>query len=370
MFYFDTLLGLCVLLGLAAWVWSEGMRPHWLAPLLAGILLSVATFFKQQGIAPLLVFGLAIALLPLRPRTRWRDVLVYTLTVIAAQGLWLSAFALQGTLSQYLYWIWRFNLTIGPPFSGLVNGAFLRKLLLTCAFVPPFMLQAWRHRLQRPAWGLVFLLWLSSVSTLLPSAGEIHVMAQLPLVAIMVGLLADQFTRVWRRVPARSWLSSASPSETLSAGLALSVLVGWIITVPGPYVPGPLGIAGVPAYDEFKSLAPVLRTITRPEDTLFVLPETDNTPQLHEISGLAPPDTWVPGYPWFLRSPGMVGRLLSEWSTRPPTYVIFFPQLADPIGHELEPLVHFMEVHYSMVSRVDGITFCGDALIYRLSSTN
>jgi hypothetical protein len=116
-------------------------------------------------------------------------------------------------------------------------------------------------------------------------------------------------------------------------------------------------------------LAPVVRVIARPEDTLFVLPETDNTPQLHELAGLMPPGTWVPTYPWLLRS-GLADRLLSEWSTDPPTYIIYFPQLADPIGHDLEPMIHFMEAHYSMVTRVDGITFCGDALIYRLSSTN
>ena len=79
---------------------------------------------------------------------------------------------------------------------------------------------------------------------------------------------------------------------------------GWAWTIAATYAPGPLGRAGIPAYDEFKPLAARLEAIRQPGDTLFMLPMSDGNPQLYVLTGMLPPGTLINSHPVFLTRAG------------------------------------------------------------------
>jgi hypothetical protein len=134
------------------------------------------------------------------------------------------------------------------------------------------------------------------------------------------------------------------------------------------YIPNALGRASVPAYDEFKPLAQRVLSLSALGDTLYVLPEWDGNAQLHVLTGLMPPGTWVNGHSAILAAPGIVDQLLAEWAQTPPTILVDFPDFPSSAG--LQRLRDFIDGRYSEVGRIDDVPFNGDAIIYRLNSAS
>lgn len=56
---------------------------------------------------------------------------------------------------------------------------------------------------------------------------------------------------------------------------------------------------------------------------------------------------------------------LAEWAQTPPTYLVYFPVLAQTGLPGIEPLIAFMRDHYELVESVPDVRFHGDAEIYR-----
>ncbi len=110
LFYFDSLVGLLVVLALGSWLVLAPRKPGWLAPLIAGFLLGGATLAKQHAWAAVLVFGLWLLL------TERRRVAAYIAGALILPLATLLIVALQGNLAAYLYWNWQFNL------SGLMEN--------------------------------------------------------------------------------------------------------------------------------------------------------------------------------------------------------------------------------------------------------
>ena len=161
-------------------------------------------------------------------------------------------------------------------------------------------------------------------------------------------------------------LTHLSPAELTLAGVGVIVLAGWLWTGAAAYAPGPLGRAGIPAYDEFKPLAARLQALKQPGDTLFVLPETDSTPQIHVMAGMLTPGLWIKGWYWYLLAPGISQQLMTEWQADPPTWVVVFPDLLSSGQPSIAPLVAFTEQNYTQVDEVDNVVFHGNAVIYHL----
>ena len=352
MLYFDTLLGFTLLLSAVIWV-TLARRGGWFTPLLVGLLLGLATLFKQHGWAA--VGGFGLWLLVTRQDSRWRDALVFGAGALAFPALWLLVMAAQGSLEAYVYWNWGFN------FSGLMvndplDGDFLRKLLFTWALVPVFLLIL-------PAKGravrvLVLLLWLAGCLTLIPRPGEVHVMGGLPLMAVMSGVVIVEVLRYLRA------LNTDVTARALAGGLVV-VGVAWLWTGAAAYA---RTFTGIPAYDEFAPIVAELESRAAPGDTLFVLPETDSTPQLHPMSGLLPPGTWIKGWFWYLEPPGVVETLLAEWEATPPSYVVIFPDMLAEGEPGITPLVAFVTGRYTQVAAYEAIPFHGAAEVWALSN--
>jgi hypothetical protein len=360
--YFDTLLGLLLTLAALVWLALQERKPAALAPLAAGLILGAATLAKQHAWAAVFLFALWLA--AFRPRGgRWRDPLLLLAAAFVLPALAMLAFAFQGDFERYVYWNWGFNLSglmTNPPYTG----DFIRKVLLTNVLAPAFALLALRER--QPVWVLVILLYAAGSATLFPRTGEIHVMGQLPILSVMsavvivrviAGILQEGATR-------KAWTRQSSAELTL-AGVALALLVGWGWTGAAAYGATPLGRGATPGHDEFIPLAARLRALAESEDTLFVLPQTDSTPQLHPMSEMLPPGLWIKGWFWYLQAPGIQAQLLAEWENAPPTFVVVFPDLVVEGVPGIEPLVAFVEANYTAVETVEDVVFHGDAVIYR-----
>ncbi len=358
LFYFDSLVGLMIMLALTAWISLERRQPGWFAPVIAGLLLGGATLAKQHAWLGLALFGLWLLLTHRRLTTAY---------VVGALILPLAAVLVtvaQGTFADYIYWNWTFNLS-GLMDALLPTGDLVRKLLLSNLFVPAFVLLALRQAVpqRRNLWLLIAALWLSTTVDLLPRFSDDQAMAHLPLASVIGGVVLALLLPAIRSLP-RRW-RQITTAEAVLVSVGVMALLAWLWTGIAVYGSAPLGHAGIPAYDEFQPLAVALKQVSQPGDTLFVLPETDSTPQIHVVADLLPPSTWIKGWSWYFEAPGVLNRLSSEWQADPPTYIVYFPDLIAVGQPGIAQLVAFMNDQYEFVETVPAIVFHGDAIIYR-----
>ena len=348
MFYFDTLLALCLLAGLCLVYRREDLSPG--RALALGLCFGAATLFKQHA-------WLAVALLCLWLwRDGWRISLLALAGALILPLLQWGALAAAGLWDGYVYWNWTYNL------SGLMDGVpldgdFLRKLLLGNLLVAPFALYAWREKRR---WLLIPLLWLAALATLYPRVGEIHAMAQLPFAALMSGVALGRLLPMLR-----DWRAWDFARLTL-AGLALGIGILWLWTGAVSYLPTPLGAGATLGYDEFRPLAQALVARAEPGDTLFILPQTDSTPQLHPLTSLPPPGTWVKGWRWYFRAPQVLPRLKREWRDAPPDWIAVFPDLTAAGMPGLRDLLDIVAERYELAFSHGDIYGHGRADIYKL----
>lgn len=353
--YFDTLVGLCLL---AALVLSFRNRDGATAGQAAavGLLLGASTLFKQHA---WLAVGLMGAWLLLTERRR-RRALVYAGAAISLPLLqWIVLWS-GDLLDSYIFWNWTFNL--GGFMDGVpLDGDLFRKLLLTNALVFPFAALAIRGDRRHL---ILIALWLASATLLYPRAGENHAMAHLPFAAVMSGIvLATSLRQLAAR---RAW----DAPRAMLAGLFVAGGIGWLWTGAVSYIPTPLGAGAILAYDEFRPLADQLRERAEPDDTLFLLPETDSTPQLHPLTDMPPPGTWVKGWRWYFKPARVLETMTVEWADKPPTWIVIFPDLVAAGEPGIRRLLDFVQERYEPVFAVENIYYHGDAQVWKLAVIN
>ncbi len=352
LFYFDSLLALCVLAAVTLFCAKPG-RPSARQIASVGLLLGAATLFKQHawlaaavmgvwllryaGRRSLLIYGVALLLLPL---AQW--------AVLMTQGLW----------ENYLFWNWTFNLS-GYMDAVPLDGDFFRKLLLSNVLVLPFVALAWRAGNRRDL--LLAVIWLSTLSLLYPRFGEIHAMGHLPFTAVMSGIVLA------RLAPTLSQPGSWDVPQTVVAGLAGVIGLGWLWTGAVSYIPTPVGAGKILAWDEFMPLAAELNQRKDPGDTLYILPQTDSTPQLHPLTALPPPGTWIKGWRWYFRPGHVAPHLLAEWEREPPTWIVVFPAFIRDDDAGILTLLDWVVDAYELQFAVDDIYAHGRADVYRLT---
>ena len=354
MLYFDTLLALCVLLALVVY-FHRADRPTSRQIALTGALMGAATLFKQHAWLAVALMGIWLLFAEDR-----KSIFIYALAVLGLPALQWLALAAAGVLDSYIFWNWTFNLR-GFMEGVPLDGDLFRKLLLGNLLVCPFVAVALQGNQRRLL--LVALMWLASLSVLYPRFGEIHGMGQLPFAAVMSGI-ALAWALPAARDP-RQW----PVAQTLLAGLALGIGLGWLWTGAVTYIPTALGPGATLGYDEFDELAARLRAASAastPNETLFVLPETDSSPQIHTRTGLLPPGAWVKGWRWYFKPDFVLPALTEQWASQPPTWVVVLPELIPAGEPGISPLLGLVQADYQLQFTVDDIFDHGPALVYRL----
>ncbi len=354
--YFDTLLGFCVLLILVIGIEGGARRG-----LVIGLLFGLATLFKQQAWGALALFIVWMLVY----ERRGRALAAVIVGALALPSLVVLVIAAQGNLASYLYWNWSFN------FSGLMDGVpltgdFFRKLLLTHLFVPAYVLGGVSFVGGVPRVGrwqaLLALMWVATGVVHYPRFGEIHAMGQLPLMAAMSGVVLARLLGLLVRAP----IPAGEPWRAPVGGILLMVAAGWMWTGAVAYVPLAIGPGRTIAHDEYEPLVAQIATLAQEEDTLFVLPQTDSTPQLHPMTGLLPPRTWIKGWHWYFEAPGVLDRLQAEWEADPPTLVVVFTDMLAAGEPGILVLMQQVESQYEEIGRIEEVFLHGEAVIYQL----
>ena len=355
MLYFDTLLATSILAALLVYCHPRRQPTH-RQIILTGLLMGLATLFKQHAWLAVGLLGLWLFIW----HRSWRIGLVYGLAALLLPLIQWGALAAQGLLDGYgyLYWNWEFNL------SGLMDGVsldgdFFRKLLLSNLLVFPFVVIAFITRERRRGL-LLALMWLAALTVLYPRIGEIHGMGHLPFTAVMSGM-----TLAWLWPQMSNWRAWDLPRAAL-AGLGFGIGLGWLWTGAVSYIPTSMGAGAVLAYDEFRELVDEWQPHIEQGDTLFVLPETDSTPQLHPLTGMMPPGTWVKGWRWYFRPAFVLSTLTREWETNPPDWIAVFPDYIPAAQPGVQALLDIVERRYRLVFTRADIFSHGRAEVYRL----
>ena len=353
MLYFDTLLAWCILLALAVYFRHDD-KPTLPQIILSGLLMGLATLFKQHAWLAVGIFGLWLMIVHRHPKI-W---IPYGLAVLIIPVIQWGVLASQGLLASYIFWNWEFNLS-GYMDGVPLDGDFFRKLLLSNLLVFPFVLIALRRGNRR--YLLLVLMWLATLTVLYPRFGEIHGMGHLPFTAVMSGMVL-----AWLLPEMSAWRTWDIPQQVI-AGLAIAIGIGWLWTGAVSYIPTQLGPGATLAYDEFRELVAELQPLIAPDDTLFVLPETDSTPQLHPMTGMMPPATWIKGWNWYFEPNFVLPTLRDDWDSAPPTWVIVFPDLVASGTPGITDLLARVEAQYSLILTVDEVFLHGRAEVYRLA---
>jgi len=354
MLYFDTLLALSVLAALLVYC-RHREKPTQRQIILTGLLMGTATLFKQHAWLAVGLFGLWL----LMAHRRWQIGLVYGLAALLIPLVQWGALAWRGLLESYLFWNWHFNLS-GFMDGVPLDGDLFRKLLLSNLLVLPFIFIALKRGCRRCL--VLTWMWLAGLTVLYPRFGEIHGMGHLPFTAVMSGM-----TLAWLLPSMSNWRLWDVPRWVL-AGLALGIGLGWLWTGAVSYIPTPMGADAVLAYDEFHELVHEWRPRIEDGDTLFVLPETDSTPQLHPLTGMMPPGTWIKGWRWYFRPGRVLPALKREWESNPPDWVAVFPDLIPAGEPGILDLLDIVEEQYRLAFTWPKIFLHGRADVYRLES--
>lgn len=194
-----------------------------------GLLMGLATLFKQQAWLGIILLGLAWAW----QGSGWRRIAAYGLGALVVPSLIVLLVAAQGNFNAYIYWNWTFNLS-GQMESIFPNVDFARKLGLACILVLPFILQTSQAEPERRADRLTLsALLLSGLALIVPRAGEIQVTAGLPFLAIASGLALAEGLPKLRLPPSSSMAQMDALPLGLLVGLALlSLWSGLVAYVP------------------------------------------------------------------------------------------------------------------------------------------
>lgn len=350
MLYFDTLLSACVLLALLIY-YRGSSAPSRRRVIAIGLLMGAAALFKQQAWLAVGIVGIWLAL-----RDNRRSWLVYAISALTLPLLQWLILAGQGLFDSYIYWNWTFNLA--GTMDGLpLDGDFFRKLLLSNMLVMPFALLAWRTERRQL---LLALMWLAGLVLLWPRFGEIHAMGHLPFTAVMSGLA---MARVW---PQLGRFKQWDIPRILLIGLALGIGIGWLWTGAVSYIPTRLGPGAALGYDEFDGLVDALNAARSEGDTLFILPETDSSPQLHPRTDMLPPGAWIKGWRWYFRPDFVLETLTAEWEADPPTWVVVFSNHIVSGSPGILELLEIVRDRYELRFSINDIFDHGDAEVYRL----
>ena len=353
MLYFDTLLALCILVALVIY-FQNNDNPRLIQIILMGLLMGLATLFKQHAWLTVGLIGIWLLVVHRHPKI-WITYGISALIIPLIQwGILLS----QVLLESYLFWNWEFNL--GGYMDGVpLDGDFFRKLLLSNILVFPFALISFRQAYRR--YLLLVLMWLGTLVVLYPRFGEIHAMGHLPFTAVMSGTVI-----IWILPELKSW-STWEVTQQVLAGLGLAIGIGWLWTGAVSYIPTQMGAGAVLAYDEFRELVGEIQPLIEKDDTLFVLPETDSTPQLHPMTDMMTPATWIKGWHWYFKPEFVLNTLHDEWNSTPPTWIIVFPDLIASGEPGILELLQMVDARYSLIFSVDEVFLHGSANVYRLN---
>jgi 4-amino-4-deoxy-L-arabinose transferase-like glycosyltransferase len=216
-------------------------RARW--PIAVGVLVAVAIAYQQTAVAEASAFGLAIAL---SPRTRWRELTQYVVTVLALTAVWLGAVVSTAGVDSVRFALLGFYVAYTQsvlPASASGSALHFAEAAIAVALVS--IGAVFRRTAHGPLW--VLLLWLASSLTVAAVAGQPYAHYLTPAVAPAALTVAAMM------VPLRSVLPRLRTAESLrwAPQLAGVAVAGVMASVAGlDWIPA----ASTPALNATRTL--------------------------------------------------------------------------------------------------------------------
>jgi len=264
----------------ALWLLNRSEDGAWKTDLLSGVLFALATLTKPVALAEGLAVAALILLRPIPIKRRLIGLLAAGAGFVATQGSVLALFARQGTIGDYLYWAYRYNLDYTTAlttldrlrafvYQVLKRGMLVRDWPLLILMIGALISLARR----RERWtDLTFvLLWLLGAGIGTAASGRFtpHYFIQfLPPLCLAAGIGLD-------RALARCEEMRASPVAQKAAMVALLALalVYPTATQARLFAAGPQLsriMYGLNPFMEGEQIGRYLREHTQPDETIFI----------------------------------------------------------------------------------------------------
>jgi hypothetical protein len=260
--------------------------------LIIGILLGIATLFKQVAIP---LAGLVFLLLFFYSKNI-RTFLYYSFGYLPIPIMMLLYITSKGALQDFWFWSVQYNLTTYAKYGGKppdVSG--LIRVLGT--YAPVVFLTFVKDKMLALTLG-VFLI--GSLSGALHRFDFVHFQPSLPFVVISLVLLFENFKKL-------NWFKTAVVLYTIMA-------IVWLTH----FYRGHLRHYTYYFDEDTKKTAEVIKSLTRPGEEIFIF---GTTPLIYQMSGTIPAGkVFVFQFPWFLMESG--DRVMNGLKTSHPKVIV------------------------------------------------
>lgn len=173
---------------------------------------------------------------------------------------------------------------------------------------------------------------------LYPRFEMFHLLPALPLVALL---------SAW--VLRHALVYSARGAREFSAGIALALIVLWLISAGGAHLAA-LEPTRERRIDEFSQLVPLAKkiqnSIATPYQSIFIFPDDESTANLYYLLDTPPHGYWMFHYPWYMTEK-LKYQILTAFQQSPAEWVVYFPGRWEVEKYAPE-IVQYLQTHYQV----------------------
>lgn len=361
-FYLDGLVGTFAMLVLLLVTYSPSTRRL----LAIGLAAGVGASLKQNAVLLIIVpVGWLLWAGRRDLRTAFKQAGIIIVAELAVLFTQVAILLLSGDLHMAI----RALLNPGNAFvlsdftQSFFDGGAWRAIALTMAFVPAYLL-LWLQ--QRTSIGLLTILLFGATVVLnFPAPGYYHMMACLPIVALMSGIVLGTWIEDLRRsLRVDDWklmIERVSIAGLMLTGIIAGVIFASAITALTPVFGLIQTGVRLIGWDELRPISAWITEHTSPDDQILILPTYDTNGNIYAQANRLPPfymKTWHA----HARVPANIALLQERVMAAPPALIVFFPELYPPVEPFFEQLQTYIDEHYEEVGRIDDIPFQGDVI--------
>jgi hypothetical protein len=243
------------------------------------------------------------------------------------------------------------------------DGGAWRAIALTMAFIPAYLLLFLR---ERTSIGFLTLL-LSGATVVLnfPTPGYYHMMACLPMVALMSGTVLGTWIEELRRSMSlgdwKQMLERASVSGLMLTGITAGIILASMVTALTPVFGLIQTGVHLVGWDELRPVSTWVTEHTSANQRILILPVYDTNANIYAQSDRLPP---IYMKTWYQHAsvPENIDLIQERVLAEPPALIVFFPDLFIPVEPYFTDLQAYIETHYEEVGRMDDVPFQGDVI--------
>lgn len=356
----DAIIGSCTV---ALFMLAVGDEPPTRGRLIwMGLVAGFAAAIKQSGIPLMLaptIWLLLDARLPFKRRVIHTAIFLaitwvifgIPFLVLMARGLWTEA----------VYWLANAgSVNVIKDWTNMINGNAYRLISITLIPLPAYFMLWLQDRPRRYQASLLWLMFPVTVLINYPVPGYYHMMAMLPLVALMTDAVAAAGLQYLEQKQFQMNVAERAVAA-LGAGILFASMVSALTPLSNSLRTPRITIYG---WEELAPVSAWVQQNTRETDRIYIIPAYDTNGNIYAQSQRLPP-VYAKIWSYFAAVPSNIEFLEKGIKANPPEVVIVFPDLHKHVAQYLTSLDSYVQQNYVEVTRIENIPAQGTAVIYR-----